>query len=158
MNELLLFTDGSVNPQSHGYGAYLAVPVLGLPLKSLRNGVKVRRFDQTSSAKLELHTLLWALSEIGGSGTRVTVYTDSQNIVALPSRRARLEQFNYYTRKDQLHNNHELYRNFFRITDRLDCQFVKVRGHQQAAGKDEIDQLFSLVDRAARKALRQDSR
>ncbi len=158
MNEWLLFTDGSVKPQSHGYGAYLAVPELGLPLESFKAAVKVKRFDQTSSTKLELQTLIWALAEIADSATRVTVYTDSQNIVTLPARRTRLEQHDYRTGKNQLHNKHELYREFFKMTDSVDCRFVKVRGHRQAARKDEIDRLFTLVDRAARMALRKDSR
>jgi len=57
VNELMLFTDGSVNAQSHiGYGAYLAVSEHGLSLDSLRARVKVRRFEHTSSTKLELQT------------------------------------------------------------------------------------------------------
>jgi hypothetical protein len=62
MDELMLLTDGSVNIQSKiGYGAYLAVSERGLSLDSLRTRVKVRRFEHTSSTKLELQTLLWAL-------------------------------------------------------------------------------------------------
>ncbi len=71
MNELMLFTDGSVNTKSNiGYGAYLAVSECGLPLDSLRARVKVRRFEHTSSTKLELQTLLWALRDIQALGAR----------------------------------------------------------------------------------------
>ena len=53
----MLFADGSVNTQSDiGYGAYLAVSERGLSLNSLRTHVKVRRFEHTSSTKLELQT------------------------------------------------------------------------------------------------------
>jgi ribonuclease HI len=83
MDELILLTDGSVNAQSKiGYGAYLAVSERGLSLDSLRTCVKVRRFEHTSSTKLELQTLLWALRDIQALGRRVIVYTDSQNIMA----------------------------------------------------------------------------
>ncbi len=69
MDELMLFTDGSVNAQSNiGYGAYLAVSESGLPLDLLRARVKVRRFEHTSSTKLELQTLLWALGDIQALG------------------------------------------------------------------------------------------
>ena len=153
----MLFTDGSVNAQSNiGYGAYLAVPEAGLSLDSLRSRVKVRRFEHTSSTKLELQTLLWAFSEIQALGIKVIVYTDSQNIMGLQARRDRFEQTDYRSKKNRRLNNYELYQEFYRITDPLDCEFVKVRGHQVSNQKDYIDKLFALVDRASRSALRGD--
>lgn len=148
MYELILLTDGSVNAQSHiGYGAYLAVSERGVPLDSVRARVKVRRFEHTSSTKLELQTLLWALSDIQVLGSRVTVYTDSQNIMGLQGRRDRLE-------KNKRLNNYELYQEFYRMIDQVDCSFVKVRGHHVSNQKNDIDRLFTLVDRASRNALR----
>lgn len=159
MNELILFTDGSVNTQSKiGYGAYLAMSERGLSLDSLRAHVKVMRFEHTSSTKLELQTLLWALRDIQTLEGQVTVYTDSQNIMGLPGRRERFEQNNYRTKKGRLLNNYELYQEFFKMTDLLKCRFVKVRGHQVSKQKDDIDRLFTLVDRASRNALRGDNR
>jgi ribonuclease HI len=156
---LILLTDGSVNAQSKiGYGAYLAVSELGLSLDELRTRVKVKRFEQTSSTKLELQTLLWALSEIKTSGCKLTVYTDSQNIIGLPGRREQLEQNDYRSNKNKLLDNYELYQQFYRLIDLLDCELVKVRGHQASKQKNEIDQLFTLVDRASRKALREEPR
>ena len=153
----MIFTDGSVNPHSNiGYGAYLAVPEHGLSLDSLRPRVKVRRFEHTSSTKLELQTLLWALSDIQPLGSRVIVYTDSQNIIGLQGRRARFEENEYRSRKGKRLNNYELYQEYYRMTDQLDCEFVKVRGHQRSDQKDDIDRLFTLVDRASRNALREE--
>ena len=155
----MLFIDGSVNPQSNiGYGAYLAVPEEGLPVDSLRTSVKMREFAHTSSTKLELQTLLWALCDIQALGCRVTVYTDSQNIMGLQERRDRFEKNDYRSKNNKRLKNYELYREFFKMTDRLDCKFVKVRGHKVSNQKDEIDRLFSLVDRASRNALRGDNR
>jgi ribonuclease HI len=159
MNELMLFTDGSVNTHSKiGYGAYLAVSERGLSLDSLRPRVKVRRFEHTSSTKLELQTLLWALGDIQALGSRVIVYTDSQNIVGLQGRRDRLKQNDYRSKKNRRLNNYKLYQEFYRMTDQLDCEFVKVRGHRVSNQKDDIDRLFTLVDRASRNALRGDNR
>ncbi len=158
MDELMLFTDGSVDTQSMiGYGAYLAVSERGLPPDSLKECVKVKRFEQTSSTKLELQTLLWALGDIQTLESKVVVYTDSQNIVGLPGRRERFEQNSYRSKRGRLLNNYELYQEFFRMTDQLKCKFVKVRGHQVSKQKDYIDMLFTLVDRASRNALRGDS-
>lgn len=152
MYELILLTDGSVNAQSHiGYGAYLAVSERGVPLDSVRARVKVRRFEHTSSTKLELQTLLWALSDIQVLGSRVTAYTDSQNIMGLQGRRDRLE-------KNKRLNNYELYQEFYRMIDQVDCSFVKVRGHHVSNQKNDIDRLFTLVDRASRNALREFNR
>lgn len=155
----MLFTDGSVDTQSNiGYGAYLAVSECGLSLDSLRARVKVRRFEHTSSTKLELQTLLWALKDSQTLGSKVIVYTDSQNIMGLQGRRERLEQNNYRSKKNRHLNNYELYQDFYRMTDQLNCKFVKVRGHQVSNQKDDIDRLFTLVDRASRNALRGDNR
>jgi len=159
MDEQMLFTDGSVNTHSKiGYGAYLAVSERGLSLDSLRPRVKVRRFEHTSSTKLELQTLLWALGDIQALRSRVIVYTDSQNIIGLQGRRDRLEQNDYRSKKNRRLNNYKLYQEFYRMTDQLDCEFVKVRGHQVSNQKDDIDRLFTLVDRASRNALRGDNR
>ena len=158
MDELILLSDGSVNAQSNiGYGAYLAVSEPELSLDSLKTRVKVRRFEHTSSTKLELQTLLWALSDIQALGRKVIVYTDSQNIMGLQGRRDRFEQNDYRSKKNIRLNNYELYQEFYGMIDQLDCELVKVRGHQVSNQKDNIDMLFTLLDRASRKALRGDN-
>jgi ribonuclease HI len=157
MVDLMLFTDGSVNNQTNiGYGAYLVVSERGLSLDSLRARVKVRRFEHTSSTKLELQTLLWAISDIQALVNRVTVYTDSQNIMGLQGRRDLFDQNDYRSKKNKRLNNYELYQEFFRLTDQLKLEFVKVPGHQGSNQKGETDRLFTLVDRASRNALRGD--
>jgi len=159
MDELMLFTDGSVNTQSNiGYGAYLAVSERGLSLNAVRMSVKVRRFEHTSSTKLELQTLLWALNDIQALGRKVILYTDSQNILGLQGRREQFEKNDYRSKKNKRLSNYELYQEFYRMIDHFDCELVKVRGHQVSNQKDDISQLFTLVDRAARKALREDNR
>ena len=155
----MLFTDGSVNTQSNiGYGAYLAVSERGLSLNAVRMSVKVRRFEHTSSTKLELQTLLWALNDIQALGRKVILYTDSQNILGLQGRREQFEKNDYRSKKNKRLSNYELYQEFYRMIDHFDCELVKVRGHQVSNQKDDISQLFTLVDRAARKALREDNR
>lgn len=156
MNEIILLTDGSWDTQSKiGYGACLAVSDMGLSLDKLKEFVNVKRFEQTSSTKLELQTLLWALRDIQATERKVIVYTDSQNIIGLPGRRARLEGKNYQSKKNKYISNYKLYQEFYRITDQMDCEFIKVKGHKQSGQKDQIDRLFTLVDKASRKALRE---
>jgi ribonuclease HI len=159
MGEVMLFIDGSVNTKTNiGYGAYLAVFDHDLSSDSLRKRVKVRRFDHTSSTKLELQTILWAISDIQALASGVTVYTDSQNIMGLQGRRERFEKNDYRSKKNNRLNNFELYQEFSKMTDQLEIEFVKVPGHQGSNQKDDIDRFFTLVDRASRKALRGDDR
>ena len=151
-----LFTDGSVNPQQKvGYGAYLLVTDKNVVLESR---IKTKRFEQTSSTKLELQTLLWALDDLlalDDIDHEVMIYTDSQNIIGLPRRRDGFEKNNYRTKANKCIANHELYREFYRVTDKLECEFIKVKGHKKSHQKDEIDRIFTLVDRASRLALRE---
>lgn len=144
-----------MNTQSKiGYGAYLLVSEPGLSLDELRAQVKLKRFEQTSSTKLELQTLLWTLGEIQVSNPKLIVYTDSLNIIGLPARRARLEQQDFRSNKNRKLNNYELYQEFYQLSDRLEIELIKLAGHQSAKQKTDIAQLFSLVDKASRHALR----
>lgn len=155
--ELILFTDGSVNPQSKiGYGAYLAVSDIDISIDSLLKLVQVKRFEETSSTKLELQTLLWALTEIDQEGKKVILYTDSQNIIGLPGRRDRFEKNDYYSKNGKRIGNYKLYQEFYQITDQIDFELHKVIGHKASKLKDNIERIFTIVDRASRKALRED--
>lgn len=160
MDNLHIFTDGSVNAQSKvGYGACLMVSDLSVPIGSISDSVKVKRFEDTSSTKLELQTLLWALEEVmivaKGNDFRVSAYTDSQNIINLPDRRARLEEQNFFSSKNKRLNHYLLYQQFYRLMSQINCKLIKVVGHKPSVNKNELDRLFSLVDKASRRALRE---
>ena len=157
MNSLMLFTDGSVHPPSRiGYGAFLVVADPTAAPNTLKNCVQLKRFEQTSSTQLEVQTLLWALREIQSRIHAVTIHTDSQDLISLPGRRERFEQQDYRS-KNKLRLTHaELYQEFFSLTDQFDCTFVKMKGHRVSSQKSPADRLFTLVDRAARQALRSD--
>lgn len=155
MTDLKLFTDGSVDPQAKmGYGAYLCVEDIAVSVAVLQKHVKTRCFTDTSSTKLELQTLLWALSEIQTRTQTITVYTDSQNTIGLLKRREGFEKNDYLTSKGKLIANHELYKAFYIFVDTLKCSFVKVKGHKKEDDKDLVDKVFTLVDKASREALR----
>jgi ribonuclease HI len=149
-----LFTDGSSHPQTNiGFGAYLLIIDDSKSLDELQDDIKLKMFENTSSTKLEVQTMLWALSNIDIKEEFV-VYTDCQNIIGLANRRKRFESNNYLTKKGNLIANHELYKEFYKLTDNLNCQFIKVKGHKETSQKDEIDKIFTLVDKAARDKLR----
>ncbi len=150
---MMLFTDGSVRTQTGiGYGAFVALDKIDYSLKDVASRIQVKRFDYTSSTKLELETLLWALNEINPS--EVAVYTDSQNIQSLLQRRVMLEKNDYYSKSGKLHKNWKLYKNFFGWMDRINFKVIKVSGHSPNIMKIKIDKIFKLVDKASRNALR----
>jgi len=154
-SQIHLFTDGSVNPQSGiGFGAYLVLEKIEYHSSALEKKLKIKKFDNTSSTKLELETLLWALNDESLKEFKIVVYTDCQNIIGLKDRRDRFEKNNYITSKGREIKNHELYKDFFKRLDILDCEFIKVKGHKKTSVKNEIDDIFTLVDRATRKAVR----
>ncbi len=155
MKTILLFTDGSVDVQSKiGYGAFLAFQETEEIPENLPELVNTKRFENTSSSKLELQILLWALQNIEPVNSKIVAFTDSQNIVGLPARRQRFEKNDYHNKKGELIKNHRLYKDFFQQTDKLDIEFVKVKGHRKTAQKDNVDKIFTVVDRASRYALR----
>ena len=156
--KLFLFTDGSVNTKlNFGFGAYLAVNDIEIPAGNLEKVVKVKRFEDTSSTKLEIQTLIWALAESSKLKGKIVLYTDSQNIIGLPDRRERLEKNNYHSKAGKQITNFELYKQFFLILDSLDLEMKKIKGHKRSSTKNNIDRLFTMVDRASRNALREEN-
>ena len=65
MKKIKLFTDSSVNPQEKiGFGSFLILEEKNISLEEMKKNIKIKRFENTSSTKLELQTFLWALNEI----------------------------------------------------------------------------------------------
>ena len=158
MKKIKLFTDSSVNPQEKiGFGSFLLLNNDETKaFEDLKKDIKLKRFENTSSTKLELQTLLWALDEIEDKNIIIEIYTDCQNIIGLENRRDKLEKNHFYSTSGKLMNNHELYKNFYEKLDKLNLTFIKVKGHKKNSLKDEIDDIFNLVDKASRNALRED--
>jgi ribonuclease HI len=167
MNSFALFTDVSVNLQLKlGIGGYLLVPLQYLevePNNILRNavsaGLKTRSFADTSSTRLEVQTVLWALEELegklaGGTPGGLRIYTDSQCVTGLARRRAGLEQMGFISKRTGLPlTNAPLYRAFYAAYDQLGFQLIKVPGHSRASSHDTVQRIFSYVDREVRQAL-----
>ena len=165
MSRIALFTDVSINTNLKiGFGAYLIIPESYLKENSydlIKKDVKLKKFESTSSTKLEIETLLWALEELEkshkeiGLYCNVTIYTDSQCIACLAVRRTQLERSEFKSSKtNKKLNNALLYRRFYRFSDRLKFEIIKLKGHSKSIIKDTIHKMFSNVDKGSRKALR----
>lgn len=156
MKKIKLFTDSSVNPQQKiGFASYLKIENENISFEDMKKNIKIKKFEDTSSTKLELQTLLWALEEINNKDLIIEVYTDCQNIIGLKERREKLEKNNFYSLGGKPMNNGDLYKEFFKKIDILNIEFIKVKGHKKSSLKDEIDTIFNLVDKASRNALRE---
>ena len=127
MKKIKLFTDSSVNPQEKvGFGAYLLLKENNISFEDMKKDIKTKRFEDTSSTKLELQTLLWSLEEINDKDVIIEIYTDCQNIIGLQDRRERLEKNNFHSSAGKLMNNHDLYKDFYLKLDELSLSFIKV--------------------------------
>jgi ribonuclease HI len=167
MNNFALFTDVSVNPQRKlGIGGYLLVPaslLAGEPHDITREEVSARlaikRFSETSSTKLEVQTVLWALEEsreglTGSASGSLRIYTDSQCVAGLTGRRAGLVNCDFVARRSGRPLAHApLYRAYYDAYDQFEFQLTRVPGHARADTHDTVQRIFSYVDREVRKAL-----
>jgi ribonuclease HI len=163
MKDVALFTDVSVNPVLKlGVGACLVLPALFLDVpfpriekSEITGRITLRRFEATSSTKLELETVLWAL---GGHRKRskgsLNLYTDSQCISGLLKRKSGLLGRDFLSRTTNLPlKNAPLYRRFYALHDELVFKVIKVDGHSRTGARDTAHRIFSIVDREARRAL-----
>jgi ribonuclease HI len=163
-----LFTDVSLDTgHKCGIGAYLFIPVSffreknhSISKEDIAVRLKIRRFENTSSTRLEVQTVLWALDEIEKTVPKhslmtLQVYTDSQCVAGLQGRRSRLSSCNFLSKKTgQPLKNADLYRTFYELNDKMGFSVTKVSGHTPASSRDTIHHIFACVDQEARKALK----
>ena len=166
MNHFLLFTDASVSAsKGSGVGASLVLhhdDFKKLPKNEslepiLSEDIQVHRFNTCKANVAELMTFISALQgfdlKLPGS---IDAFSDSKTLLDLVyNRRARLEACGFRKRNGELLNHHELYKRLLDVVDKQPVQIHKVRGHMPARSiVDDIDRVFRVVDKAARKALR----
>jgi ribonuclease HI len=166
MNDIALFADVSVNPGLKlGVGAYIFIPAsLRIGISEVAARIKVRRFENTSSARLEIQTVLWALEEyrLRYSGQsrisghrKLYLYSDSQCVSGLLKRRPGLLARDFLSRKTSRPlKNASLYRAYYDLHDELDFEVIKVEGHSPCRSRDSAAGIFSCIDREARKSLK----
>lgn len=164
MEALALFTDVSLHPQKKiGMGAYLLIHHSIIELESeelyselVLNKIKLRKYGNSSSSKLEVQTVIWALEEImkkygPDEYPEITLFTDSQCVTGLPRRREKLESTAFIgQRTKKLLNNADLYRQFYKYSDAIGFNIIKVKGHTKSKNKDSVHRIFSYVDREVR--------
>ena len=168
MNSFALFIDVSLDPRHRrGVGASLLVPDSFLEAQPgsitrahLSGQLKMRRFENTSSTRIEVQTVIWALDGMQTTTPRhsrmlLRVYTDSQCVAGLPGRRSKLSSCGFMSQKTgQPLRNADLYRTFYEHLDRIGFTVFKIDGHRRALSRNSVQQVFACVDQEVRKALR----
>jgi len=167
INSFALFTDVSLNPELKlGLGAFLVVPssfleVTPHSIESLKLAERLmfRRFECTSSTRLEVQTVLWALEDYRNKLTvpgprKLQVYSDSQCVAGLLRRRNKLEVNGFLSKRTtRLLKNTSLYHQFYEFYDEMGFEVIKVAGHTRSCSRNTVHCIFSFVDREVRKAL-----
>jgi len=169
MNRYVLFTDASLDPRLKvGVGGYLfaSESLINTPSNLIKTPdvegrVVLKNFRDTSSTRLEVQTVLWALEEIDmvsqyvvGSD-KLRLYTDSQCVAGLLPRRVRLEDSGFHGKRgNRLLQNASLYKRYYSLYDRLEFEVVKVSGHTPSISRNALERFFSIVDQKVRKALK----
>lgn len=167
MNSLALFSDVSLDPKlKFGVGGYLVVPISFIELSpgsikrsEIAERMVVQNFEGTSSTRLEVQTVLWAIEAYlknlkDYKPGKLCIYSDSQCVAGLLRRRPGLEANGFLSRKtNNLLKNTSLYRKFYEFHDRIGFKVIKVAGHTRSCSHDTIHRIFSFVDKEVRKAL-----
>ena len=139
---MYIFTDASVNPQTRqGVGCFALVTELDDP------EVVLQHYDwtDTTSTQCELHTIHRLLIEYGQPG--IILYTDCARAISLSL------ASEDYSRQDR---HVVLFDDIKALLLKYQVQVVKIKGHM--AKRDQLDrpsQIFGLVDRAARRRMRE---
>jgi ribonuclease HI len=166
MKLIALFTDASLDPENKaGVGACLIVSAFfphnmpsEIKFSEPAELLKLRRLEETSSAALELRTVLWGVEEykenFSGQG-KLRVYSDSGCVTNLLKRRPGLEARGFLSGRGKRRlKNAPLYRKFYELHDELSFETIKVKGHGPSSSRDGTERIFSSLDREARKELR----
>lgn len=145
-----LFIDSSVLPKKKSVGCYLLLDnnnnlcVDSVEFTTeIRNKIVTVNLQSVSSTDAELELATLALQKLGSQVTHV--YTDCSNLVGLPDR--------VYSPS---HKNAAQYDTLIDLLKGK--QLIKLKGHSKKVNKTtDCDKIFAFVDKAARRALRQDA-
>ena len=146
-----IYTDGACHPPSQrGAWAAILFGVFDQKEEVVLQGI----VQNTTHQRMELTAATEALRYAHNQGPlcAVALYTDSQYVADLPTRRSKLEQQDFMTKKGKQVQNTDLLREFLGWLDKLEVSIHKVKAHQKAS---ELPNHNRKVDKLVRKILRQ---
>uniref|UniRef100_A0A6C0CA52 RNase H type-1 domain-containing protein n=1 Tax=viral metagenome TaxID=1070528 RepID=A0A6C0CA52_9ZZZZ len=140
-----IFTDSSVK-NNIAIGCYLIIEDLDDPID-----IKTISMISSSSTIAEMttiHHVLVIVDMMPNKLSHITLYTDCENFVNLIERRQ-------YDEKLKNHRNYEFYKTLIDLVKNNNVDVKWIKGHSKKADKDKYEMIFSLVDKQARKLVRQ---
>lgn len=143
-----IYTDGSCHTQ-HRIGVWVAIVLTGTGRKVFSATV-----PDTTHNRMELIAVIKGIQYLVNncrSIKTIRVYSDSQYVTGLPSRKEKIVSNNFSTENGKRLQNADLLRIFFELLSSLSIEFIKVRAHQK---QDEIINYNREADKLARKLLR----
>jgi ribonuclease HI len=144
-----VYTDGSCNP-CHQIGSWAAI----LLIDDQKLVLKGKEPD-TTHQRMELTAVLKALEYLEHNHLLtlpVQLYADSQYVINVEKRRARLESNSYLTKSGQPVRNADLVKKLIGYLDNSVIEFIKVAAHQK---KGESVNVNREVDKIARRMIRE---
>ncbi|MBC7382324.1 MAG: ribonuclease HI [Bacteroidia bacterium] len=144
----VIYTDGSSNPQLKT-GAWAAI-ILQDQNKISLSGLEIN----TTHNRMELTAGIKALEYLQSHYKKINliqIYTDSQYMVGLTSRKDKVISANFTTKKGVPVRNEDLVKTLLNQIETMPVKFIKVRAHQK---KTEIINYNTEVDKLARKLVR----
>lgn len=144
-----VYTDGSCNPL-HQIGSWAAILLIE-DKKLVLTGTE----PDTTHQRMELTAVLKALEYVEHNDLLtqpVQLYSDSQYVINLEKRGAKLESNSYLTKSGQPIRNVDLVKKIIGYLDNSVIEFIKVAAHQK---NDESVNLNREVDKIARRIIRE---
>ena len=150
-NYIEVFTDGSYEPQI-AYGAWAALIVYNGKEKMLSS-----TSEQSSQHKMELQAVIQSLEYIiehYGNDIIVKLYTDSEYVEKLLSRKEKLFKNNFITKKGNNIKHTADIKQFYQLEEKLNITITRVPSHQKK-GVSRVSDYNRRVDKLARKLVKQ---
>lgn len=139
-----IYTDGSCHSQQL-VGAWAALIFIN-GKKTILKGIE----KETTHNRMELLAVINAIryieTEVKLKET-IYIYSDSQYVVNLNSRRSKLESKNFITNKGTPIQNLDLVQALLRLTDNNTIEFVKVKAHQKPDGTENFNREVDIIVR-----------
>ncbi len=146
---IVIYTDGSCNSK-HGVGAWASLLFID-ESKVVLTGTE----EQTTHQRMELEAVIKSFEYLVKANLlhkAVKLYTDSQYVTGLSSRKMKLNASGFITRKNVPIRNSDLVRILIEYSEMMNVQFIKVKAHQ----KNNDQNRNREVDLLVRKIVRQE--
>ena len=145
LNTIRIYTDGSCHTQLK-FGAWAAIIQISNNEHIINGTAK-----NTTHNRMELQAIINAVEYLGLnkiSFDKIEVFTDSQYAVNLTTRKHRILENNYLTKKGSPLQNNDLLKGLFNLFETMPLKLIKVAEHQPVNSNNNQNRKVDLIVRA----------